>query len=184
LIVDISAHREELSDHGKRWCSTWRRSPERIEEQADVGEARQSQRCWMRPAMSTSPRRCISAGHRLLGELERIALDPNQPVAARLVAAKTALPFMLPKCPQPNGGDNDDFAATLIERLHEGRRRQRLSTGRADDLRSTLQAAPFFFEISVLSPHSEKMPTGAATTMLREDSEAPVACVLNASIIP
>lgn len=61
-------------------------------------------------------------GHRLLNELERIALDPSQPVAARLVAAKTALPFMLPRCPQPNGNEHEDFSLMLIERLHEGRR--------------------------------------------------------------
>ena len=65
--------------------------------------------------------------HRLLCELERIALDPEQPVVARLVAAKTALPFMLPRYPQPLDDHNDDFAATLIERLHEGRRRAALS---------------------------------------------------------
>ena len=68
-------------------------------------------------------------GHRLLSELESIALDPTQPVAARLIAAKTALPFMLPKCPQPAGGDNDESAATLIERLHEGRRRAAVALG-------------------------------------------------------
>ena len=67
-------------------------------------------------------------GHRLLSELESIALDPTQPVAARLIAAKTALPFMLPKCPQPSGSDNDDFAATLIERLHEGRLRAAMTS--------------------------------------------------------
>lgn len=36
-------------------------------------------------------------GHQMLVELERIVLDPTQPVAARIMAAKTALPFMLPK---------------------------------------------------------------------------------------
>jgi hypothetical protein len=65
-------------------------------------------------------------GHRLLGELERITLDPTQPVAARLIAAKTALPFMLSKYPQHLDGHTDDFAVTLIERLHEGRRRAAL----------------------------------------------------------
>lgn len=34
-------------------------------------------------------------GHSLLIELEKIAMDPSQPVAARIVAAKTALPFLL-----------------------------------------------------------------------------------------
>ncbi len=36
-------------------------------------------------------------GHAMLLELERIALDPTQPIAARIMAARTALPFMLPK---------------------------------------------------------------------------------------
>jgi hypothetical protein len=29
--------------------------------------------------------------------MERIAIDPEQPVAARIMAAKTALPFLLPR---------------------------------------------------------------------------------------
>jgi hypothetical protein len=36
-------------------------------------------------------------GHAMLLELERIVLDPSQPIAARIMAARTALPFMLPK---------------------------------------------------------------------------------------
>ena len=36
-------------------------------------------------------------GHAMLLELERIVLDPTQPIAARIMAARTALPFMLPK---------------------------------------------------------------------------------------
>ena len=56
-------------------------------------------------------------GHSLLLEMERIAHDPTQPVAARIVAAKTALPFLLPKRaepPQPKGGTaSDDVVRTL-----------------------------------------------------------------------
>ena len=45
-------------------------------------------------------------GHALLTELERITLDPTQPVAARILAAKVALPFLLPK-PQADKSRND-----------------------------------------------------------------------------
>ena len=40
-------------------------------------------------------------GHKLLAQLERITLDPTQPVAARVMAARPALPFMLPKRLEP-----------------------------------------------------------------------------------
>lgn len=36
-------------------------------------------------------------GHALLSEMERIAIDPTQSVAARIMAAKVALPFLLPR---------------------------------------------------------------------------------------
>lgn len=36
-------------------------------------------------------------GHQLLLEMERIAKDPSEPIAARIMAARTALPFLLPK---------------------------------------------------------------------------------------
>lgn len=54
-------------------------------------------------------------GHALLLELERIALDPTQPIAARIMAARTALPFMLPKLPEPkdSGMDPDELARRL-----------------------------------------------------------------------
>ena len=45
-------------------------------------------------------------GHALLTELERITLDPTQPVAARILAAKVALPFLLAK-PQADKSRND-----------------------------------------------------------------------------
>lgn len=59
-------------------------------------------------------------GHQLLAELERIALDPTQPIAARIVAARTALPFLLPKREQGAGamGPNPD---DLVQLMHERR---------------------------------------------------------------
>ena len=62
-------------------------------------------------------------GHAMLLELERIVLDPTQPIAARIMAARTALPFMLPKLSEPNfeHNDHDD----LVRRLHAGRDRLR-----------------------------------------------------------
>jgi hypothetical protein len=60
-------------------------------------------------------------GNVLLLEMERIALDPTQPIAARIMAARTALPFMLPKVQEQNAastGPND-----LIKRLQAGRDR-------------------------------------------------------------
>ena len=59
----------------------------------------------------------------MLMEMERIALDPTQPVAARIMAARTALPFMLPKLPEPKNtvGDPDE----LVRRIHAGRDRAR-----------------------------------------------------------
>ena len=60
-------------------------------------------------------------GHKLPAELERITLDPTQPVAARIMAARTALPFMLPKLSEPKSElvDPDD----LVRRLQAGRER-------------------------------------------------------------
>jgi hypothetical protein len=60
-------------------------------------------------------------GHAMLLELERIVLDPSQPIAARIMAARTALPFMLPKLSEPNSElvDPND----LIRRLNAGRER-------------------------------------------------------------
>ncbi len=40
----------------------------------------------------------------LLLEMEQIVLNPSQPVAARIMAAKTVLPFMLPKLSDTNHG--------------------------------------------------------------------------------
>ena len=65
------------------------------------------------------PMKLVSAihqrGHAMLLELERIVLDPTQPIAARIMAARTALPFMLPKLPEPKSELNDpnDLATSL-----------------------------------------------------------------------
>jgi len=62
-------------------------------------------------------------GYQMLLEMERIVLDPTQPVAARIMAAKVVLPFMLPKLQVPRTAPqvNDD----LVRRLQEGRVRSR-----------------------------------------------------------
>jgi hypothetical protein len=60
-------------------------------------------------------------GHAMLLELERIALDPTQPVAARIMAARTALPFMLPKLPEPKESGMEQ--SELVRRLQQGRDR-------------------------------------------------------------
>ena len=61
----------------------------------------------------------------MLLELERIVLDRSHPLAARIMAARTALPFMLPKRLEPNnnGVDHDK----LIGRIQEGRKRAELA---------------------------------------------------------
>jgi hypothetical protein len=49
-------------------------------------------------------------GHQLLVEMERIVFDATQPIGARIMAAKVAPPFMLPKregapkTERPDGG--------------------------------------------------------------------------------
>jgi hypothetical protein len=60
-------------------------------------------------------------GYQMLLEMERIVLDPTQPVAARIMAAKVVLPFMLPKPQEPRAAphDNDE----IVRRLQEGRAR-------------------------------------------------------------
>lgn len=62
-------------------------------------------------------------GHQLLIELERIALDPTQPVAARIMAAKTALPFLLPKQVDFAGAATAFGGEELVKRLQDGRAR-------------------------------------------------------------
>ena len=53
-------------------------------------------------------------GYKLLLEMERIVFDPTQPVAARIMAAKTILPFMLPKLSDANHGGT---VSEEVERL-------------------------------------------------------------------
>lgn len=60
-------------------------------------------------------------GHQLLMELERIALDPTQPLAARIMAAKSALPFLLPKQIDNTGRGTGFDGQDLVRRLNEGR---------------------------------------------------------------
>mgnify|MGYP002805376810 FL=1 len=62
-------------------------------------------------------------GYKMLLEMERIVLDPTQPVAARIMAAKVVLPFMLPKLSEPRTTPqgNDEF----VRRLQEWRARAR-----------------------------------------------------------
>jgi hypothetical protein len=60
-------------------------------------------------------------GHQMLLEMERIVLDPTQPVAARIMAAKTCLPFMLPKLTEPT--DRGSAFEDVVNALHKGRER-------------------------------------------------------------
>ncbi|MGE4561530.1 MAG: hypothetical protein AAEC10_01220, partial [Rhodospirillales bacterium] len=48
--------------------------------------------------------------------LERIAFDPTQPIAARIMAAKIALPFMSPKRAEL-AQHNNRSATDLVRRL-------------------------------------------------------------------
>ena len=63
-------------------------------------------------------------GHTLLTEMERIATDPTQPVGARIMAARTALPFLLPRRPTVPK-DQTGFGQDMIEILQQ--RRDRLA---------------------------------------------------------
>ena len=58
-------------------------------------------------------------GHKLLSEMERIAYDVTQPVGARIMAAKTILPFMLPK---PEVRTQQDTRAEEMVRILQQRR--------------------------------------------------------------
>ena len=61
-------------------------------------------------------------GHTLLTEMERIACDPTQPVGARIMAARTALPFLLSRQTAPSKVA-DGFGRDTVE-LIEQRRNQ------------------------------------------------------------
>lgn len=59
-------------------------------------------------------------GHSLLLEMERIAHDPTQPIAARITAARVALPFLLPRREvEPKEHNWDHFAQLIQERRHQ-----------------------------------------------------------------
>jgi hypothetical protein len=62
-------------------------------------------------------------GHVLLLEMERLALDPAQPSGVRIMAARTALPFLLPR-PETESG-SEAMAADLVAALRAGRERLR-----------------------------------------------------------
>lgn len=62
-----------------------------------------------------------SRGHQMLIELERIALDPTETMPARLMAAKIALPFMLPKQPASTAPGSEP--SDLAERIRKARER-------------------------------------------------------------
>jgi hypothetical protein len=51
----------------------------------------------------------------MLLQMERIILDPTQPVAARIMAAKAVLPFKSPKPQEPRAAhqDNDEIVRRL-----------------------------------------------------------------------
>jgi len=57
----------------------------------------------------------------MLLEMERIVLDPTQPVAARIMAAKVVLPFMLAKLQEPRTAPQVNDQISRI--LQEGRAR-------------------------------------------------------------
>ena len=63
-------------------------------------------------------------GCKMLLEMERIVLDPTQPVAARIMAAKVVLPFMLPKLSEPRTAPLN--SEDLVRRLQDGRARASL----------------------------------------------------------
>ena len=62
-------------------------------------------------------------GHSLLLEMERIAHDPTQPVAARIMAARTALPFLLARRTEPRQPDGGSATDEIVRRLQGARER-------------------------------------------------------------
>lgn len=60
-------------------------------------------------------------GHTLLSEMERIVLDPTQPIGARIMAARTVLPFLLPR--KETVRTEKEFGSDLVEQLNRGRMR-------------------------------------------------------------
>ena len=60
-------------------------------------------------------------GHSLLLEMERIAHDPTQPLGARIAAARTVLPFLLPR--REALSEENGFSRDLIPIIQQGRER-------------------------------------------------------------
>lgn len=60
-------------------------------------------------------------GHTLLMEMERIAIDPTQPIAARIMAARVALPFLLHR--SENNSQDAGTRQEILARLQAGRAR-------------------------------------------------------------
>ena len=61
-------------------------------------------------------------GHTLLSEMERVAIDPEQPIAARIMAAKVALPFLLQRREATERRDtNAESSVDLISLIHARR---------------------------------------------------------------
>lgn len=58
-------------------------------------------------------------GHQMLMELEQIIIDPTQPVGARIMAARVALPFMLPR--KVTLHHETDDGAELIDLIQQRR---------------------------------------------------------------
>ena len=78
-------------------------------------------------------------GHTLLSEMERIAIDPEQPIAARIMAAKVALPFLLQRREATERSDtNAESSEDLISLLQA--RRNQLARMRADQSDVVLDA--------------------------------------------
>jgi len=76
-------------------------------------------------------------GHTLLTEMERIACDPTQPVGAGIMAARTALPFLLPRrTAKPI--DEAAFTEDLVEDMRQ-RRNQLASLGATPSHRISLR---------------------------------------------
>lgn len=67
-------------------------------------------------------------GHALLVEMERIVGDPTMPVGARIMAARTVLPFLLPRR-TATPKDEDQFTENLVEVMRQ--RRNQLAEMRA-----------------------------------------------------
>jgi hypothetical protein len=78
-------------------------------------------------------------GHTLLIEMERIAIDPTQPIAARVMAARVALPFLLHR--SENSRDNAVASEAILARLEAGRNRV-AEAHRADRQRLVAKAPP------------------------------------------